>query len=79
MASWVAEWARAGDGDAVVVGSNPARSMDFFSRSKNLYIFWRASCQYSKHKISGTVTGTVATAYYYNLTCKLTVTAWVIC
>ena len=30
VASWMAERARAGDGDAVVVGSNPVRSMDFF-------------------------------------------------
>ena len=79
MVRWVAEWTRAGDGDAVVVGSNPVRSMDFFFLLlKNFYIFWWASCQYLKHKISSTVTGTVATAYY-NLTRKLTVTAWMIC
>ena len=62
----VAEWTRAGAGRAVVMGSNPAQSVNsffLFHSQKISKFFWRASYRYSKRKISSTGAGTVDTAY----------------
>ena len=61
----VTEWTRAGARGAVVMGSNPAQSINFFSALKKFLSFWRASYQYSKSKISSTGVGTIDTALFY--------------
>ena len=63
-ASWVDKQTRAGAGEEMVMGSNPARLFEFFfSHLRKFLSFWRANCRYSKHKISSTGTDTLATAF----------------